>query len=272
MVPKVLMPDSPLPADPPSDEQIEELSAARGKSPRVLVAVATYNEIDNLPIFVRRLRDTLPQVDMLVIDDGSPDGTGQWCDEQTASGEKIVCLHRGGKKGLGTAVIAAMKHAVDQRYDILVNLDADLSHPPEVIPQLLTACQADKTHKTVALGSRYIPGGGVKGWPLKRHFMSRAINIYTRIFLRMQMRDCSGSFRAYPVSLIEKLDFHQFLSHGYSFFEEVLFRLKQQGANFTEVPFVFIEREHGHSKINMREAMKAVLVIGRLGLTAWWGR
>jgi len=241
-------------------------------SARILVAVATYNEIDNLPIFVRRLRDTLPQVDLLVIDDGSPDGTGQWCDQQTAQGEKIVCLHRGGKKGLGTAVIAAMKHAVDGNYDILVNLDADLSHPPEVIPQLLEAYDTDETHTTVALGSRYIPGGGIDGWPWRRHLMSRAINIYTRICLRLKMRDCSGSFRAYPVRLIEKVDFDQFISHGYSFFEEVLFRLKQQGAKFSEVPFVFKEREHGYSKINMREAMKAVLVIGRLGLTAWFGR
>ena len=241
---------------------------------KVLVAVATYNEIANLPIFVRRLREILPEVDLLVIDDGSPDGTGQWCDEQMKADPHLRCLHRQGKLGLGTAIIAAMQYAIKHEYDVLVNLDADLSHPPEMIPPMLaaqsetTSAEADSA-TTVVLGSRYVPGGGIEGWPLKRHIMSRAINLYSRILLKLPIKDCSGSIRVYPVPLLKRIEFDSFLSHGYSFFEEILHRLNEQGARFVEYPFVFVERQYGRSKINMREARKAVWVIFRLGLRVW---
>ncbi len=244
----------------------QDLSANHG---RVLVAIATYNEIENLPIFVERLVDTLPEVDLLVIDDGSPDGTGQWCEDHAQMNSRIRCLHRKGKPGLGSAIIAAMRYAVENNYDVLVNLDADLSHPPEKIPELLAAWEEGDSHNRVVVGSRYITGGGIIGWPLKRHFMSRAINIYTRWVLWLPMKDCSGSFRAYPVSLLKQIDFDSFLSQGYSFFEEVLYHLKEKKAEFVEVPFYFIEREHGSTKINMQKAMIAVWTIFKLGLRVW---
>ncbi len=257
-------------ASPPSVRQPDATSPVReGTSARVLVAVATYNEIENLPIFVRRLKDTLPEVDLLVIDDGSPDGTGQWCDEQQATDERLVCSHRQGKLGLGSAIVAAMQFAIDHGYDILVNLDADLSHPPEKIPQLLAAVHEHGPATTVAFGSRYAPGGGIEGWPLRRHLMSRAINLYARTLLRLPVSDCSGSFRAYPVALLRQIDFDTFESRGYSFFEEILLRLKQVGAGFVEVPFTFVERRYGRSKINLREARRAVWIIFRLGLKVW---
>ncbi|GAA4420185.1 polyprenol monophosphomannose synthase [Bremerella cremea] len=236
------------------------------KSARILIAVATYNEIENLPIFVERLVDTLPEVDLLVIDDGSPDGTGDWCEDQGQINPRIRCLHRKGKPGLGSAIIAAMQYAVENDYDVMVNLDADLSHPPEKIPELLEAWSGSEGEHTVVIGSRYVSGGGITGWPLKRHFMSRAINLYTRLLLGLPMKDCSGSFRAYPVALLRQIDFDSFLSYGYSFFEEILFHLRTNGARFVEVPFVFVERQYGSSKINMRKAMIAVATIFRLGL------
>jgi len=233
------------------------------------VAIATYNEIENLPILVERLVDTLPEADLLVIDDGSPDGTGQWCEDHAKMNSRMHCLHRKGKPGLGSAIIAAMHYAVENNYDVMINLDADLSHPPEKIPELLEALRDGDSETKVVIGSRYISGGGITGWPLKRHFMSRAINLYTRWLLWLPMADCSGSFRAYPVNLLRKIDFDSFLSYGYSFFEEVLYHLKHQGATFVEVPFEFVERQHGSSKINMRKAMVAVWTIFRLGLKAW---
>lgn len=255
-------------ATPRSDLAIGEQQCI--KTGRVLVAMATYNEIENLPILVERIVDTMPEADVLVIDDGSPDGTGQWCEEHAKMNSRMHCLHRKGKPGLGSAIIAAMKYAIENDYDVMINLDADLSHPPEKIPELLEAWQAGASENTVAVGSRYIPGGGVVGWPLKRHIMSRSINIYTRWVLWLPMADCSGSFRAYPVSLLRKIDFDSFLSFGYSFFEEVLFHLKEQGASFVEVPFWFVERQHGSSKINMQKAMVAVWTIFRLGLKVWF--
>lgn len=239
------------------------------KPARVLVAVATYNEIDNLPIFVERLGETLPEVDLLVIDDGSPDGTGDWCEQEGKVNPRIHCLHRRGKPGLGSAIIAAMQYAVEHDYDVMVNLDADLSHPPEMIPDLLDAWHASDPATTVAIGSRYVPGGGIKGWPVKRHLMSRCINLYTRWLLWLPMADCSGSFRAYPVKLLRRIDFDSFLSQGYSFFEEILYHLKREGAQFVEVPFTFVERQHGASKVNLQKAMIAVWTIFRLGLQVW---
>ncbi|WP_234824156.1 polyprenol monophosphomannose synthase [Bremerella cremea] len=239
------------------------------KNGRVLVAVATYNEIDNLPIFVERLADTLPNVDLLVIDDGSPDGTGDWCQQEAKVNPRIHCLHRRGKPGLGSAIIAAMQYAVKHNYEVMINLDADLSHPPEMIPEILEAYEENDPATTVVIGSRYIRGGGIKGWPWKRHLMSRAINLYTRWLLWLPMADCSGSFRAYPVKLLKKIDFESFLSQGYSFFEEILYHLKQEGAYFVEVPFTFVERQHGASKISLQKAMIAVVTIFRLGLKVW---
>lgn len=256
-------------------EQIRRNQTSSGehlspKTGRVLIAVATYNEIDNLPIFVERLADTLPNVDLLVIDDGSPDGTGDWCLQEAKVNPHIHCLHRQGKPGLGSAIIAAMKYAVAHDYEVMVNLDADLSHPPEMIPQLLEAWEENDPGATVVIGSRYIKGGGIQGWPWKRHMMSKAINFYTRWLLWLPMADCSGSFRAYPVKLLKQVDFDSFLSQGYSFFEEILYHLKREGAQFVEVPFTFVERQYGASKISLQKAMVAVGTIFRLGMKVWF--
>jgi dolichol-phosphate mannosyltransferase len=235
--------------------------------PRLLVTVATYNELENLPDLLAAIFAEVPQADVLVIDDNSPDGTGRWCDEQAECDHRIHCLHRSGKLGLGTATIAGMRYAIEHRYDYLLNLDADFSHHPRYIPALLAAMETCD----VAIGSRYVAGGGVKDWPLLRRLMSWGVNTYARLFLGLRPRDCSGAYRCFRVALLERLDFDAILSRGYSFQEEILWRLKRVGARFKEVPIVFADRERGVSKINGREAVNALAIIFRLGLKNWLG-
>lgn len=235
---------------------------------RTLVTIATYNELENLPRLVEEIFAQAPDVEILVIDDNSPDGTGRWCDEKHARDARVHCLHRAGKLGLGTATIAGMQYAIKQGYDQVLNMDADFSHHPRYLPAMLKRMQ-DGEPVDVVIGSRYIPGGGVQGWPLKRRLMSKGVNIYARALLGLWPRDCSGAFRLYRVELLEKLDFEHIVSRGYSFQEEVLWRLKRLGARFAEVPIVFADRELGVSKINGGEAGAAVRILFRLGLKNW---
>jgi len=237
------------------------------KTLRTLVTVATYNEIENLPLLVDAIWEAAPQVDILVIDDNSPDGTGQWCDERAKSEPRLHCLHREGKLGLGTATIAGMKYAIEHDYDLMLNMDADFSHHPRYIPALLEGMDS----ADVTIGSRYVPGGGVKDWPLKRRLMSWGVNTYARWLLGLRPKDCSGAFRCFRVDLLRKLDLGSIKSRGYSFQEEILWHLKRAGARFTESPILFVDREKGQSKINSREALAAIGIIFRLGIRNWLG-
>ncbi|MCA9223899.1 MAG: polyprenol monophosphomannose synthase [Planctomycetales bacterium] len=236
-------------------------------SPRVLVSLATYNELENLPRLVDEIQRHLPDADILVIDDNSPDGTGHWCDERAASDPRVRCLHRAGKLGLGTATIAAMQAAIEARYDFLLNMDADFSHQPQYLPELVErAADVD-----VMIGSRYVAGGGTEGWPWYRKLMSRGVNTYARLLLGLPARDCSGAYRCYRVSLLEQLEFAAIRSRGYAFQEEVLWHMKRAGARFGELPIIFIDRQFGSSKINARESATALWIIFRLGVKNWIG-
>lgn len=238
---------------------------------KTLVTVATYNEMENLPRLVEEIFRFAPKVDILVIDDNSPDGTGQWCDQQRAADPRIACLHREGKLGLGTATIAGMKYGIENGYAFVLNMDADFSHQPKYLPALMAGMDPPgKPPVDVMIGSRYVAGGGVVGWPLKRQLMSRAVNLYARSLLGLRPKDCSGAYRCYRTSLLAKLDFDAICSRGYSFQEEILWRLKRLGARFGETPIVFPERQHGVSKINSGEAMAALRIIFKLGLKNWF--
>jgi len=234
---------------------------------RTLVTIATYNEIENLPPLVDAIWEVAPQVDILVIDDNSPDGTGVWCEKRMKKEPRLKCFHRAGKLGLGTATIAGMKHAIEQDYDQMLNMDADFSHHPRYIPALLAAMES----ADVVIGSRYVVGGGVKDWPLKRRLMSWGVNTYARCLLGLRPRDCSGAFRCFRVELLRKIDFDSIKSRGYSFQEEILWLLKRAGARFVESPILFADREKGLSKINNREAWAAIGIILRLGIKNWLG-
>lgn len=231
-------------------------------SPRLLVTLCTYNEFENLERLIPEIHRYAPDADVLVIDDNSPDGTGRLADRMGRDDPRIHVLHRAGKLGLGTATLAGFRYAMEHGYDLLLNLDADFSHPPQTIPALRDCMQ----RVDVAVGSRYVPGGGVEGWGLRRHLMSRGINFYARLLLRLKTRDNSGSFRCYRIAKLRELDLDRFLARGYAFQEEVLYRCRRIGCSFEETPFVFEDRRHGTSKINWREMVSAVWVIFRLGI------
>ncbi len=236
-----------------------------------LVAVATYNEIENLPRLVDAIFAAAPAVDLLVIDDNSPDGTGRWCDERRAVEPRLFCLHRPGKLGLGTATIAAMRYAIEHGYRAMLNMDADFSHDPRHLPAILAGMDnPDGTPRVdVMIGSRYTAGGAIQGWPLRRHLMSRGVNFYARWMLGLKPKDCSGAFRCYRTELLKRVDFDGILSRGYSFQEEILWRLKRLGARFDETPITFVDRQRGSSKIDRHEALSALRIILRLGLQNW---
>ncbi|GAB4132259.1 polyprenol monophosphomannose synthase [Thermopirellula anaerolimosa] len=232
-----------------------------------LVTVATYNERENLPLLVEAIFSAAPDVHILVIDDNSPDGTGQWCDEYAARDGRLGCIHREGKLGLGTATLLALRTGIEQGYRFILNMDADFSHPPEKIPELIAAMEPPgKPPADVAIGSRYVDGGAIEGWPRTRRWMSAAVNFYARLLLRLPVRDCSGAFRCYRASALQRIDFASVRSRGYSFQEEILYRLRRAGAVFREVPITFTDRRRGQSKINSREALEALWIIARLGL------
>ena len=235
-----------------------------------LVAIATYNEKENLPRLVPAILNAVPAARILIIDDNSPDGTGVWCDEFASTDPRLKCMHRSGKLGLGSAAVAGIRHAIEHDYRLLVNLDADFSHPPDVIPRLIEAlhvAQAD-----VAIASRYMPGGKIEGWPWRRRLSSRMINALARGGLGLKVSDCSGSFRCYSVAALRRLDLDRLLSRGYAFYEEILLRLQQQGMTFTEVPFTFVERELGTTKLGYSEAVRAAVLLVRLSLATLIGR
>lgn len=232
-----------------------------------LIAIATYNERENLPSLVDAIHQHVPQADVLVVDDNSPDGTGRWCGQRAAEDPRLSVIHRAGKLGLGTAAFAAFRYAVDHGYQVVATLDADWSHPPDRLPELL----ASLDRVDVGIGSRYCPGGGVEGWPLRRRLASRVLNATARRVLRLPVRDCSGAFRAYRVARLAEVDFDQMLTSGYAYLEELLWRLKENGTTFAEVPFTFRDRRAGQSKINGREAAAAVAVLARLGAQQWLG-
>lgn len=232
----------------------------------LLIAISTYNEIDNLPSLATAVLEEVPEADLLVVDDASPDGTGQWCDQYAATEPRLKCVHRAGKQGLGTATIACLQYAIDHDYEFVITMDADWSHSPRYLPPMLTELRSESSRPDVVIGSRYVAGGGVEGWPWRRRVMSRCVNGYARRLLGLKVRDTSGAFRGYRVSTLRKLDLASLQSRGYSVFEELLFRLQQLGASFREYPIVFVDRDRGQSKINLREAWTALRIIGQLGV------
>jgi dolichol-phosphate mannosyltransferase len=230
--------------------------------PRTLVALATYNEIENLPGLVDEILRVLPEADLLVVDDNSPDGTGKWCDAHAQQEPRLRCVHRPGKLGLGSATLDAARIAIDDGYDVFITLDADWSHDPKHLPELLSALQ----QADVAIGSRYIAGGAIEDWPWLRRAMSRSMNRVSRALLGLPVRDSSGAFRAYRVTKLREIDLDQVASCGYAYLEEILWHLNRVDASFCEVPITFQQRRAGRSKINIREAAAKIATLIRLGI------
>jgi dolichol-phosphate mannosyltransferase len=211
---------------------------------------------------VEAIRQYAPESSILVIDDNSPDGTGRIADELSQALPNVNVIHRSGKLGLGTATLAAIRYAITHQFDYLLNLDADFSHPPRFIPDLLEGM----AEHDVMIGSRYVKGGGVEGgFTLKRRLMSSAINSYARLLLGLTSKDNSGAFRCYRVSKLAEIDLDRIRSRGYSFQEEILFWCQSVGCRIGETPILFENRRAGSSKLDMREAVSALWIMLQLG-------
>lgn len=254
----------------PSRGRDEELSTPRdrplGKS-RILVSLATYNERDNLSPLIREIHIFVPAAEILVTDDNSPDGTGQLADDLAATDARVHVLHRPGKLGLGTAILSAMRYAMDKEYDYLVNMDADFSHHPRYLPAVLDGMK----NIDVMIGSRYISGGGTVHWPLARKVVSLSVNGMVRLLMRIPAHDCSGAYRCYRVSKLRQTDLDHLLSRGYSFQQEVLYRCRKARSRIGETPIIFENRRAGASKVNLKEVGRSISILMWLGLHAFLG-
>jgi len=238
-------------------------------SDRVLVCIPTYNERDNLSATVERLRAACPEVDVLVIDDGSPDGTGELADDLARGDDRVNVLHRTEKSGLGTAYVTGFGWGLERGYDVLVEMDADGSHQPEELPRLLDALASSGASASpaadVVLGSRWVEGGVLRNWPRSRLLLSRGGNAYVRLVLGLPLRDATGGFRAYRAEVLRKLALDAVASQGYCFQVDLAWQAWRSGFSVVEVPITFIERTAGTSK------MSRAIVAEAFWRVTWWG-
>lgn len=228
----------------------------------VLVVVPTFNEAENLPAITARLRAAVPAAHLLVVDDASPDGTGAIADDLAAADAAVHVLHRTGKNGLGAAYVAGFGWASERGYDVVVEMDADGSHAPEQLPDLLTALNdAD-----LVIGARWVPGGQVHNWSKLRLMLSRAGNTYVRWMLRMPLRDATAGFRAYRRAVLDAIPLENIDSHGYCFQVDLAWQAFSRGFRVIEVPITFTERIHGTSKMSRSIVAEALLRVTGWGI------
>ncbi|QJY48657.1 polyprenol monophosphomannose synthase [Pseudonocardia broussonetiae] len=227
----------------------------------ILVVIPTYDERENIGPIIARLHAAVPDADVLVVDDNSPDGTGELADALAAADPRISVLHRTAKDGLGAAYLAGFAHALGGPHQVVVEMDADGSHAPEDLPALLDALRdAD-----LVLGSRYVPGGAVRNWPAHREWLSRGGNLYSRLALGVPIRDITGGYRAFRRQVLEELDLGEVASQGYCFQVDVAYRAVLAGFRVREVPITFVERERGASKMSRSIVTEALWLVTRWG-------
>jgi dolichol-phosphate mannosyltransferase len=229
---------------------------------RVLVVVPTYNERDNLEWLVGRVRAAVPSVDVLVVDDGSPDGTGDVADRLAAQDPQVTVLHRASKAGLGAAYLDGFSVALARGYDVVGEMDADGSHQPEQLPRLLIALE----HADLVIGSRWVRGGSVVNWPLSRKILSVGGNVYARLLLGIPLRDVTAGYRLFRRTTLETIDLDSVQSAGYIFQTDLAFRTLRAGLRVVEVPIEFVERVRGESKMSRDVAFESLWRITSWGL------
>lgn len=227
---------------------------------RALVIVPTYNEIENVEQIVAAVRDL--GYDILIVDDGSPDGTGETADALSASDPGVLVIHRTEKSGLGPAYAAGFEHGLSLGYEILCEMDADFSHDPADLPRLIAAVESGAD---LAVGSRYVAGGGTQGWPWYREAVSRGGNVYASVMLGLTIKDATAGFRAIRDTTIRKVDPSSCKASGYGFQVEMAWRAEQAGLEIVEVPITFKDRLYGKSKMN------AMIAVEAMGLVTRWG-
>ena len=228
---------------------------------RIIVVIPTYNEAENLPLLVPRILEQDPRLEVLVVDDASPDGTGKIADDLALATGRVHALHRSQKQGLGPAYRAGLRRALDLGADAVLQMDADFSHPPDAIPTLLREIE---THDVV-LGSRYLNGITVVNWPIERILISYFGNWYARKVTGLRISDTTGGFRCIRRELLESIGFERIRANGYAFQIEMNYRFQKRGARIKEVPFFFLDRTRGTSKLSVRIGLEALWI-------AWWLR
>jgi dolichol-phosphate mannosyltransferase len=235
---------------------------------RIVIVMPTYNERQNLESIAGRVRAALPEADLLVVDDNSPDGTGDLADKLAETDPHVQVMHRTDKAGLGKAYIAGFGWALERGYDVIIEMDADGSHQPEHLPSLVAALNG----ADLSIGSRWVPGGKVVNWPKTREALSRAANIYTRIMLGLGVRDATAGFRAYRAATLRTISLDKVESTGYCFQIDLTLRVADAGMRIVEVPITFVEREHGASKMSNSIIMEAFWRVAQWGVARRLGR
>ena len=213
---------------------------------KTLIIIPTYNEIDNLPPLLKEIFSYTPEIDVLIVDDNSPDGTGKLADEIHEQNTQVSVLHRAGKLGLGTAYIEGFKYAIEHAYDAAFEMDADFSHDPHFLPDFLKAIE----NADLVIGSRYIPGGDTPNWTMLRRLISGGGNIFARFMLGIPVHDCTAGYRCYRRKVLESIDLDTIQSQGYAFQIELAYRVMQHGFKIVETPIVFMDRRVGKSKMS----------------------
>lgn len=231
---------------------------------RVVMVVPTYDEVTNLGSILARVRAAQPDLDVLVVDDDSPDGTGALADQIAADDARVQVLHRAGKEGLGRAYLDGFAWALAHDYEVVGQMDADGSHQPEQLGALLEALRDPTAPPDVVIGSRWVAGGSIVNWPLRRELLSRGGNLYTRALLGIAVRDATSGFRLYRRAALQRIDLETIASYGYVFQVDLVHRALRAGLRVVEVPIEFVEREHGESKMSSRVATDSLRAI-----TAW---
>jgi dolichol-phosphate mannosyltransferase len=228
----------------------------------VVVIIPTYNERENLDPIVARVRSSVPEADVLVVDDNSPDGTGEVADKLAVADQQISVLHRPGKGGLGAAYLAGFGWALERGYAAMIEMDADGSHQPEDLPRLLSALEG----ADLVIGSRWIPGGTVRNWPRSREFLSRGANTYARLMLRVPVRDTTAGYRAYRAETLGAIALDTVRSQGYCFQIDLTLRTVNAGLTVLEVPITFIDRARGASKMSRAVMAEAFWRVAQWGV------
>jgi dolichol-phosphate mannosyltransferase len=222
-----------------------------------LIIIPTFNEKENIHVITERIFSSLPETDILVVDDNSPDGTGKIADDMAKLNSSIHVLHREGKLGLGTAYIAGFQYAIEHQYDYVFEMDADLSHDPKELPNFITALQEND----LVLGSRYISGVNVINWPLRRLILSYGANMYTRFITGMPVKDATGGFKAFRIEVLKGINLDKVESNGYSFQIELTYKAFVAGYKIKEIPIIFVDRVEGQSKMSSSIVREAILMV-----------
>ncbi len=228
--------------------------------PGTIVVLPTYNERENVVALLRAVRGAVPDADVLVVDDNSPDGTAALVEETAAEQDQIKLLRRAGKQGLGSAYRQGFVVALDEGYDVVVSMDVDFSHDPAVLPELLRLIRSGAD---AVIGSRYVPGGATVDWPLHRRLLSRWGNRYTSFVLGLRVRDCTSGYRAYRADALRAIEPASTTAEGYAFLTELVRRLVRRGAKVVETPIVFTDRRYGVSKMSGRIVVESMLLVTR---------